>query len=116
MQTFAANEAKTRIGEFIDHSQREPAQVMRHERVVGVVVSAQACEAIGTLCPNRLRSSLRECAAGAALSGLTDKGLAALLADESWPDVAGRVFASRPRHPCDFERRALPKRRARATR
>jgi len=36
MGTFTANEAKTRFGEFLDRAQREPVQVMRHERVVGI--------------------------------------------------------------------------------
>lgn len=83
MQTFTANEAKTRFGEFIDHAQREPVRVMRHERVVGVMVSAQDYEAMRTFYADRLRSSLRKSAAGAASGGLTDDGLAALLADES---------------------------------
>jgi len=33
MQTFTANEAKTRFGEMIDRVQREPVQVTRHNRV-----------------------------------------------------------------------------------
>jgi prevent-host-death family protein len=41
MQTYTANEAKTRFGEFLDKVQREPVRVMRHNRVVGVMVSAQ---------------------------------------------------------------------------
>lgn len=83
MQTYTANEAKTRFGEFIDQAQREPVRVMRHERVVGVMVSAQDYEAMRTFYADRLRSTLRENAASAASSGLTEKGLAALLADES---------------------------------
>ena len=46
MQTFTANEAKTRFGEFIDSAQREPVRVVRHDRVVGVMVSAQDYEAM----------------------------------------------------------------------
>jgi PHD/YefM family antitoxin component YafN of YafNO toxin-antitoxin module len=41
MITMTANEAKTRFGEFLDQAQREPVRVMRHDRVVGVMVSAQ---------------------------------------------------------------------------
>ena len=37
MQTYTANEAKTRFGEFLDKVQREPVRVMRHDRVVGVI-------------------------------------------------------------------------------
>ncbi len=83
MQTYTANEAKTRFGEFIDQAQREPVRVMRHERVVGVMVSAQDYEAMRAFYADRLRTNLRASAAEAAKNGLTDEGLAALLADES---------------------------------
>jgi prevent-host-death family protein len=60
MQTFTANEAKTRFGEFLDRAQREPVRVMRHDRVVGVMVSAQDYEAMRTFYADRLRDTLRE--------------------------------------------------------
>ena len=47
MQTFTANKAKTRFGEFLDRVQREPVRVMRHERVVGVMVSAEVYGSAG---------------------------------------------------------------------
>lgn len=83
MQTFTANEAKTRFGEFLDCAQREPVRVMRHERVVGVMVSAQDYEAMRTFYANRLHGTLDESAAAAAAAGLTPDILDALLADES---------------------------------
>ncbi len=83
MQTYTANQAKTRFGEFIDQAQREPVRVMRHERVVGVMVSAQDFDAMRTFYADRLRTNLRASATVAAKNGLTDEGLAALLADES---------------------------------
>ena len=83
MQTYIANEAKTRFGEFIDQAQREPVRVMRRERVVGVMVSAQDYEAMRTFYADRLRNGLRDSATNAANNGLTDDGLAALLANES---------------------------------
>lgn len=83
MQTFTANEAKTRFGEFLDRAQREPVRVMRHDRVVGVMVSAQDYEAMRTFYADRLRDTLRESAADAVASGLSEEKLAALLADES---------------------------------
>ncbi len=46
MQTFIANEAKTRFGELLDRVQRAPVQVTRHNRVVGVMVSAEDYEAM----------------------------------------------------------------------
>ena len=83
MRTFTANEAKTRFDEFLDQAQREPVRVMRHDRVVGVMVSAQDYEAMRAFYADRLRETLRESAEAAAASGLTDEKLAALLADES---------------------------------
>jgi prevent-host-death family protein len=83
MQTFTANEAKTRFGEFLDRVQREPVRVMRHERVVGVMVSAQDYEAMRAYYADRLRQTLRESAEEAAAAGLTEDQLAQLLADES---------------------------------
>lgn len=83
MQTFTANEAKTRFGEFLDRAQREPVRVMRHDRVVGVMVSAQDYEAMREFYANRLSHTLHESAESAVASGLTEENLAELLADES---------------------------------
>ena len=83
MQTLTANEAKTRFGEFLDRVQREPVRVMRHDRVVGVMVSAQDYEAMRVFYADRLRHTLSESAEGAAARGLTEDKLAKLLADES---------------------------------
>lgn len=83
MQTFTANEAKTHFGEFLDCAQREPVRVMRHERVVGVMVSAQDYEAMRAFYANRLQATLDESATAAAAAGLTPEALDALLADES---------------------------------
>lgn len=83
MQTYTANEAKTHFGEFLDRVQREPVRVMRHDRVVGVMVSAQDYEAMRVFYADRLRHTLKESAEGAATAGLTEEKLAELLADES---------------------------------
>jgi prevent-host-death family protein len=83
MQTYTANEAKTRFGEFLDRVQREPVRVMRHDRVVGVMVSAEDYEAMRAYYADRLRHTLRESAEGAAAAGMTEEKLAELLADES---------------------------------
>ena len=83
MHTFTANDAKTRFGEFLDLAQREPVRVMRHERTVGVMVSAQDYEAMRAFYANRLQHNLNEAAHAAARAGLTPKALRALLADES---------------------------------
>ena len=82
MQTFPANEAKTRFGELIDRVQREPVQVTRRNRVVGVMVSAEDYHAMRTFYADRLRHTLKQSAEEAAAKGLTDEKLAQLLADE----------------------------------
>lgn len=83
MQSYTANEAKTRFGEFLDRAQREPVQVLRHDRVVGVMVSAQDYEAMRAFYADRLRHTLRSSAETAAAAGMTEEKLRGLLADES---------------------------------
>ena len=83
MQTYTANEAKTRFGEFLDRAQREPVRVMRHDRVVGVMVSAEDFEAMRAFYANRLQHTLNESTDAAAGAGLTPEALEALLADQS---------------------------------
>jgi len=75
MQFFTANEAKTRFGEFLDRVQREPVGVMRHKRMVGVMVSAQDFEAMRAFYANRLQHSLNEASDAAACAGLTLEAL-----------------------------------------
>lgn len=83
MQTYTANEAKTRFGEFLDKVQREPVRVMRHDRVVGVMVSAEDYEAMRAFYADRLLHTMDNAADAAAQAGLTPEKLAELLADES---------------------------------
>jgi len=56
---------------------------MRHDRVVGVMVSAQDYQAMRAFYADRLRQTMDKTADQAARAGLTDETLAALLADES---------------------------------
>ena len=83
MQTMTANQAKTHFGAFIDMAQKEPVRVMRHDRVVGVMVSASDYEAMRAFYADRLVRTLDQTAAQAAAAGLTSHELEALLADES---------------------------------
>ena len=46
MQTMSANQVKTRFGALLDQAQHEPIGVMRHDRPLGVLVSAQDFEAM----------------------------------------------------------------------
>ena len=83
MQTFTANQAKTQFGQFIDMAQREPVRVMRRDRVVGVMVSAQDYEAMRAFYANRLQHTLALTATQAEQAGLTPEALEALLSDDS---------------------------------
>lgn len=83
MQTFSANQAKTHFGEFLDLAQQEPVRVMRRDRVVGVLVSAQDYEAMRAFYADHLQHTLNRSAALAQQQGLSQETLDALLADES---------------------------------
>ncbi len=83
MQTFTANEAKTRFGEFLDRAQREPVGVLKHDRMVGVLVSVQDFEAMRAFYADRLVHRLAESAQAATRAGMTPELLDSLLADES---------------------------------
>ena len=83
MLTFTANEAKTRFGEFLDRAQREPVGVLKHDRMVGVMVSVQDFAAMRTFYADRLQHNLRNAARLAEAAGMTPDTLATLLADES---------------------------------
>lgn len=87
VHTYTANEAKTRFGEFLDRVQREPVRVMRHERVVGVMVSAEDYEAMRAFYADRLLKTMDESAEVAAQAGLTPEKIAALLADIKLSDL-----------------------------
>jgi prevent-host-death family protein len=79
MQSFTANQAKTQFGQFLDTAQREPVQVLKHDRVVGVMVSAKDYEAMRTFYADRLQHRLQQSAALAEAAGLTAKKLEELL-------------------------------------
>lgn len=83
MLTMTANEAKTHFGQLLDKAQRQPVQVTRHDRVVGVMVSAEDYEAMRQFYADRLIKSMDAMADEAARNGLTPEILDQLLADES---------------------------------
>lgn len=56
---------------------------MRHDRVVGVMVSAEDYEAMRAFYANRLMRNMDETAEAAERAGLTPEKINALLADES---------------------------------
>ncbi|MFA7597262.1 MAG: type II toxin-antitoxin system prevent-host-death family antitoxin [Novosphingobium sp.] len=79
MRTVTANQAKTRFGELIDRVQREPVRVMRHNRIVGVMVSAEDYAAMRACYTDRLAHSLRKAAGEAEVEGLTKSELGQLV-------------------------------------
>jgi prevent-host-death family protein len=81
MQSFTANQAKTQFGQFLDTVQREPVQVMKHDRVVGVMVSAKDYEAMRLFYADRLQHRLAQSAQLAEAAGLTENKLDELLSD-----------------------------------
>jgi prevent-host-death family protein len=83
MHTFSANEAKTQFGQFIDLAQRAPVRVVRRDRVVGVMVSAQDYEAMREFYANRLQHTLADTAVQSERAGMTPELLEDLLRDES---------------------------------
>lgn len=83
MLTMTANEAKTHFGQLLDKAQRQPVQVTRHDRVVGVMIGADDYEAMRQFYADRLIKSMDAMAEEAARNGLTPEILDQLLADES---------------------------------
>ena len=81
MQSFTANQAKTQFGQFLDTAQREPVQVMKHDRVVGVLVSAKDYEAMRLFYADRLQHRLAQSAQLAKAAGLTENKLDELLSE-----------------------------------
>lgn len=83
MLTMTANEAKTHFGQLLDKAQRQPVQVTRHDRVVGVMIGADDYEAMRQFYADRLIKSMDAIGTRAEANGLTEEKLAELLADES---------------------------------
>jgi prevent-host-death family protein len=82
MKHMTANEAKTHFGRFLDSARREPVAVLKHDRVVGVMVSIEDYAEMRAFYAQRLRGLMDEAADAAARAGLDADTLDALLADE----------------------------------
>jgi len=67
----------------LDWAQREPIGLLKHDRMVGVMVSAQNIDAMRAFYADRLRHRLDDSAQAVVQAGLTAKALGSLLADES---------------------------------
>ena len=83
MQLLSANYAKTQFGQMIDMAHKEPVRITRHNRIVGVMVSAQDYEDMRAFYANRLKNTLQATAIQARARGLTQDKLDELFSDES---------------------------------
>lgn len=83
VEKFFANQAKWHFDEFIDRAQKAPVRVMRRDRVVGVMVSAEDYEAMRAFYADRLQHTLQRSAVTAAAAGLDPEKFGDLLADEN---------------------------------
>ncbi|QHI99262.1 type II toxin-antitoxin system prevent-host-death family antitoxin [Xylophilus rhododendri] len=83
MLTLTATEARTRFGEFLHRAQREPIGVLKHGRMVGVMLSVQDFQDMRAFYAERLQYRLQDSANAAERAGLTPGAFVALLADES---------------------------------
>ena len=72
MQLLSANYAKTQFGQMIDMAQKEPVRITRHNRIVGVMVSAQDYEDMRAFYANRLKNTLQATATQARAKGCSD--------------------------------------------
>ncbi len=82
MQTMTAQQAKAKFDVFIDMAQTAPVRVMRHARVVGVMVSASDYEAMRAFYADRLVRTLDRTAVQATAAGLTPEQLEVLLVNK----------------------------------
>ena len=58
MLSYTATQAKTHFGKFLGQVQHGPGQVLKQDRVVGVMVSAQDHEALRNFYANCLQGTL----------------------------------------------------------
>jgi prevent-host-death family protein len=82
MKTISATEAKNRLGAIIDAAQQQPIVIRRQERDVAVIISMRDFERLRALNIRQLEEARTIVATQAKRRGLTQKKLAALLADE----------------------------------
>jgi antitoxin Phd len=82
MKEMAASDAKSRFGELLASAQRGPVRLTNQGRGVGVVMSVQQYERLRGAAWDRLAEAMDAVSAEAALNGLTDADVVALLADE----------------------------------
>ena len=73
MDTVTANEAKTRFGELLLRSQREPVQISRNGKPVAILISAEDFESVEALklqlLQTRANRALAEIEAGTTVDG-----------------------------------------------
>lgn len=82
MQTISASEARQSFASLIEAANREPVVIQRQERDVAVVLSMQEYERLSRLNVAEFQRFCDAVGTKAAQAGLTEDGLAALLADD----------------------------------
>jgi prevent-host-death family protein len=82
MKTVAATEAKNRLGAILDDAQREPIVIRRQDRDIAVVLSMADYERLRSGNIQAFLDLRRQVAEEATASGLTEKRLKKLLADQ----------------------------------
>lgn len=83
MQTFSATEVKQGFGAALDTAQREPVLIRKQDRDVAVLMSIHEYNKLRGQRWKAFDCTSRRIASKAKAQGLTDRKLAALLADES---------------------------------
>lgn len=81
MRSVSATEAKQRFASILDAAQREPVTILRQNRQVAVLVSFEEYQRLRALNVDAFERFCDSIAERAAARGLTEEGLADLLAD-----------------------------------
>jgi prevent-host-death family protein len=82
MKSVAATDAKNRLGAILDEAQREPIVIRRQDRDIAVVLSMADYERLRAGNIQAFLELRKQVSDEAAASGLTEKRLNELLADD----------------------------------
>jgi prevent-host-death family protein len=83
MQYISASNARAAFSDVIAKAQKEPVMIQRQHKNVAVMISSEEYEKLRRVRTRELDDLCRRASAYAKKQGLSEKKLAALLADES---------------------------------